>query len=294
MQFLNFLKLGGNDADTNAGVVAQVLSVQGVANGGTSNQAGKNFTIQASRGKGSGAGGAIVFQVTVPGSPGSGLNALQDTLTLAGDADRTATFAGILKAGVGVTQLTNGNGNLLPAAFGSQANSVFLASPSGTTGVPTFRAITDTDLPQLTHGKLTIPFCEAQAAGSQSIANTTLTYIDLGTENADTDNMHSTVSNISRITASTTGKYLVVGSIPFSGVPGACRILARIYKNRTSVVAAIDQQISSGSPAFNLTAIVDLSIGDYVEMAVYHDAGSSFSLFNGSGLQAIMSAVRIR
>jgi hypothetical protein len=71
-QFLSAnLVLGAADA---AAPVAQTLSVQSVV-AGTTNTAGANWTFTASKGTGTGAGGALLFAGAVPGSSGSSQNA---------------------------------------------------------------------------------------------------------------------------------------------------------------------------------------------------------------------------
>jgi hypothetical protein len=72
------LQLGAADA---AAPVAQTLQVQGVV-AGTSNTAGGNFTINGSRGTGTGAGGSIIFQVSPAGSSGTAQNAYATALTI--------------------------------------------------------------------------------------------------------------------------------------------------------------------------------------------------------------------
>lgn len=196
--------------------------------------------------------------------------------------------------------ITNGAGSITLAALtaAENPNQIFASPASGGAAAPGFRLMVGADVPFgiLNHTKLFIPYCEAEASSGQSISTATLTVISLQTELSDNDSMHSTSSNTSRITASTAGKYLITGTVPFSTVPNAMRVIARIYKNGTgsgTVIAAIDQQVASGPPAFNLSAVVELAIGDYVELAVYHDAGSSVSLYNDSVLKARMSAIRV-
>jgi hypothetical protein len=81
-------RLGNVDA---AAPVAQTLSVQSVV-AGTTNTAGANFTIDASQGTGSAAGGSIVLRVAPAGASGTAQNALATALTI--DSTRLATFAG--------------------------------------------------------------------------------------------------------------------------------------------------------------------------------------------------------
>jgi hypothetical protein len=115
------LRFGAPDTDLNSDIVAQTFSVQGALTGGTSDQAGKDFTFDGSRSKGNLAGGGWVFRVTSPGSTGNSLNSLATTLTLAGDAAKTATFAGVLVAGSGPTTLTDSTGKILSAALNTVA-----------------------------------------------------------------------------------------------------------------------------------------------------------------------------
>ena len=60
--------------------------------GTTNNIAGGSLTLQAGQGKGSGAGGDIVFQTANAGGSGSSLNSLATALTISDD--KSATFTG--------------------------------------------------------------------------------------------------------------------------------------------------------------------------------------------------------
>lgn len=70
------------DVDTNAAIVAQTIRSQGALTGGTSNQAGKDFTFIASPGKGTGAGGQFLFQTAPAGSTGTTVNSVATGLTI--------------------------------------------------------------------------------------------------------------------------------------------------------------------------------------------------------------------
>ena len=82
------LQLGAADA---AAPVAQTLQVQSVV-AGTTNTAGTNFTINGSRGTGTGAGGSIIFQVASAGGSGTAQNAYATALTI--DSNRYITIGG--------------------------------------------------------------------------------------------------------------------------------------------------------------------------------------------------------
>jgi len=116
------LQLGAADA---AAPAAQTFKVQSVVGStpGASDVAGANFTIQGSAGRGSGAGGSIIFQVAPAGSAGTGAqNAYSTALTIA--SNRDATFTGNIfipaggTIGNGVNVLAIGSGNIYPANAG--------------------------------------------------------------------------------------------------------------------------------------------------------------------------------
>lgn len=104
------LRMGAADVDT--GPVAQTISVQNTLAGGTSNVAGAALTIAGSQGKGSAAGGSIIFQTAPLGAGGTSVNALATVFTLSttgavvasgktftlGNAATTGLVAGALAA----------------------------------------------------------------------------------------------------------------------------------------------------------------------------------------------------
>ena len=76
-------------AHDTAGTAASVSGGDTTA-GTTNNIAGGNLTIKGGQGKGTGAGGDILFQVAVPGSSGSTLNSLSTALTISDDGTTTS------------------------------------------------------------------------------------------------------------------------------------------------------------------------------------------------------------
>jgi hypothetical protein len=88
--------------------------------GTTNNIAGGSLTIQAGQGKGTGAGGDIVFQTANAGSSGSTLNSLATALTISDD--KSATFTGpvialsaMASSGPGNTFVTFADGDGTPS-----------------------------------------------------------------------------------------------------------------------------------------------------------------------------------
>jgi fibronectin-binding autotransporter adhesin len=93
----------GNGQDATASITATAHNAAGksltiaagtTTAGTTNNIAGGSVTIKAGQGKGSGAGGDIVFQTANAGGSGSSLNALATALTISDDL--SATFVGTI------------------------------------------------------------------------------------------------------------------------------------------------------------------------------------------------------
>jgi hypothetical protein len=81
----------------NAVGTALTVSAGATTAGTTNNIAGGALTVQGGQGKGSGAGGDIIFQTANAGGSGSTINALATALTLSDDL--SATFAGAVDLG---------------------------------------------------------------------------------------------------------------------------------------------------------------------------------------------------
>jgi hypothetical protein len=76
---------------------ALTISAGSTTAGTSSNKAGGALTIQGGQGKGSGAGGDIVFKTANAGSSGTVINALATALTLSDDL--SSTFGGVVAVG---------------------------------------------------------------------------------------------------------------------------------------------------------------------------------------------------
>lgn len=98
------IQVGTSDVDTNAALVAQIFRPQGLAAGGTADQAGKDFSIYGSPSKGAAAGGSVKIFTTPAGSTGTAVNT--ETLALTIDSTGLATFAGN-SSGITITATQN-------------------------------------------------------------------------------------------------------------------------------------------------------------------------------------------
>ncbi len=124
------------------------------------------------------------------------------------------------------------------------------------------------------------PIC-ILSAGTQAITNTTATVLTYSTEVVDTDAMHSTATNTSRITINTAGVYLFTCQMTIAGAGAeGSRVLASLSKNGGEAVtngARVDTgNTSASSPvAVSLSLIHSCAVTDYFEWQIFQSSGGS-------------------
>ncbi len=106
--------------------------------------------------------------------------------------------------------------------------------------------------------------------------NSTGNWLSIGgyTEDWDTDAMHSTSVNTSRITCVTAGKYLFTGSVAFAsnatGIRGA-----RFLANGGTTYEQCGQPAAAGAGAMSISGIIPMTAGQYVELQAYQSSGGN-------------------
>jgi uncharacterized protein YhdP len=112
----------------------------------------------------------------------------------------------------------------------------------------------------------------------QTIANDTWTYLAFNSERYDNDTIHDTVTNNSRLTCQTAGKYLIIGQVQFNTDPDGIRNI-QFRLNGTTVIL---NQSEAATPTLqkesNASTIYDLAVGDYIELGVHHTAGAALDI----------------
>jgi len=104
---------------------------------------------------------------------------------------------------------------------------------------------------------------------AKNIPNDTSTVIDLNQEDYDTDGIHDNVTNNSRLTCQTAGKYLITGCIRFASNATGIRS-AFITLNGGNPIGYSGSQAVSGSATIQqVSTVYNLGVGDYVELKAY-------------------------
>lgn len=124
------------------------------------------------------------------------------------------------------------------------------------------------------------PACSVFHNTTQSLVTATLTVLSANSEFFDNDAMHSTVTNNSRITIQTAGRYLVLGVVRFatSGA-GNARLLQFLVNGTTQYEV---QQVGGTSTAARDTLLsgsrlIVLAAADYVEVRARQDTGGNLA-----------------
>lgn len=140
----------------------------------------------------------------------------------------------------------------------------------------------------------------ARAYNTAAIALTsgTATLLTLDSERWDTDTIHSTSSQTSRLTATTAGKYQMTGHVEFAGNTGAGLRRLEILLNGSTVIASEDCAVSDTSdPATttrcSLATHYNLAATDYVELRARQTVTSSLNITAGSNYSPEFEMVKV-
>lgn len=109
---------------------------------------------------------------------------------------------------------------------------------------------------------------------NQTIASAAWTPLAFDTERYDTDNLHSTVTNNTRITFRTAGKYILTGDIEFNSGAGTARGLSILKNGATFIAVDFITPTGGGFPTtMSIATQHDFIVGDYVELQGWQNTG---------------------
>lgn len=129
-----------------------------------------------------------------------------------------------------------------------------------------------------TNNLIVPPSCRVYHSANQSLSNTTDTTLAFNSERFDTDSMHDTVTNNSRITIQTAGIYLLSATVSFEANGTGVRVVWLRLNGATKIA-----QQSAVPPGVNTTDITiqtvyDLAAADYVQVLAYQSCGSPMNV----------------
>ena len=116
----------------------------------------------------------------------------------------------------------------------------------------------------------------------QSIPNDTYTNLAFNTEDYDTDVIHDTVTNNSRLTCKTAGKYSVTGRVSWASDATGIR-WCTLLKNGSQVSRGNwFSAVGASTTVLIFADIMSLAVNDYIEIQVYQNRGSALDVLGGS------------
>lgn len=137
------------------------------------------------------------------------------------------------------------------------------------------------------------PAARAFHNANQSINNTTATTLAFNSERFDTDTIHDTATNNSRLTCKTAGKYLVFAHVQWASGAGTYR-QTNLFLNGATNIAIVIGPPSSGNVTYqHVSTVYDLAVNDYVEIIVQQDSGGALNVVASGNASPEFGMVRV-
>lgn len=130
--------------------------------------------------------------------------------------------------------------------------------------------------------------CKVYQNGSTAFSSGGTTFMSFQVEEFDDDTMHSTVTNVSRITFTTAGYYLVGGSVT-GGAGSLTTMGCGIRLNGTTIIASGGGADNSGVGKGVHTSVVrHFNASDYIEFGASANTATGSSGDEGTNFWAIL------
>ena len=132
-------------------------------------------------------------------------------------------------------------------------------------------------------------------SSSQNVASATETVINFDTKVLDSASAYDTSNGRFTVPSGQAGKYYVYAQLMRNNFFNS-RYLVKIRVNDTAKIEAEDRNTDTGGTTFQtvqLSGILDLSVGDYVNVALYQDSGDSSGANGGSSSRSLFTGHRL-
>jgi hypothetical protein len=137
--------------------------------------------------------------------------------------------------------------------------------------------------------------CRVYNSATRNLSTNNLAALLWDTNLTDTDGMHSTTSNTSRIYANWTGWYHIQATVAWdtSGGSTGYRQLQILLNGVTTIATAAATPASGGACQMSVSCDRYFTAGDYVEIMAYQNSGVTLAIAPTSEYTPICSMVRI-
>lgn len=117
---------------------------------------------------------------------------------------------------------------------------------------------------------------------NQSISSGSFVALAFNIEQYDEGALHDTAVNNSRLTASVAGKYHVYGSVQWDSNATGSRALGITTNSGYFAAYDIMHTMTASLQDMSVSSIVNLGVGDYVQIQVFQNSGSSINILTES------------
>jgi hypothetical protein len=197
---------------------------------------------------------------------------------------------GVEHADLGVNSITGGN------VFPSSLSGADIQASSLTTGDIAADTLTSSDIAagavgssEVANGSLgtadfqsLIPAARVTRTGAQNIPRNSVTTLTFNSERYDTIGMHSQTTNLSRLTAPVRGIYAVTAQVRWEGVGSGIRCLDLRRSGAEVVAAQCWDAPTIVDPDQNVSTMVSLAPGDFVEVRALQSCCDTLPILKGS------------
>ena len=135
-----------------------------------------------------------------------------------------------------------------------------------------------------------VPSCRVYRNTTQNISNNTSTAVQWNNETYDNDSMHDNVTNNTRITIRTAGKYHLFATANFQSNATSFRILYFLVNGSVVLAPQETNGVTSNDTHVTTTCCYQFNSGDYVECIVYQSSGSTLTVGETGGTYTVFGA----
>ena len=122
---------------------------------------------------------------------------------------------------------------------------------------------------------LVVPAARVYNNANQSIANSSLTTVAFNSEYFDTDTIHDTSTNNSRLTCKTAGIYLIEGGVSFNTNGGHDVALNVLLNGTTNIKQVRYRAVVAYLAKIEISTTYSLAVNDYVELQAFQNSGGA-------------------
>jgi len=119
--------------------------------------------------------------------------------------------------------------------------------------------------------------CRVYNSAVQSCANEAWTTLAFDSEAWDTDTIHDLVTNNSRLTCKTAGKYIITAFAAFAANATGQRFFTIKLNGTIYLTQACFQAAAAQRTACTIATLYSLAVNDYVEFLIYQNSGGALN-----------------